>query len=128
MSNGAVGTLHANALASRTPYMDSFCLHGSHGSVVEAGGGLRYATATGVVTKAWGDQHEGFVTARDPDDPSEDPFVRQLLAFADAVAGVAPLPFNSARDNFNTIACLDAIAASLRSGRTEPVAAWESTV
>ncbi|MCU0772581.1 MAG: Gfo/Idh/MocA family oxidoreductase [Verrucomicrobia bacterium] len=122
MTNGATGTLHANALAPRTPFMDSFCLYGTHGTILEVAGPMRYATTTGAVTKQWGDQHNGFVEATDSTDPKDDAFARQLLAFADAVQfGIIP-PFNTPEENFNTIACMDAIAESLRTGGTVKVA------
>lgn len=118
MSNGATGTLHANGRAPRTGYMDSFTLHGTHGSIMEVAGPLRYATITGAITKEWGHQHEGWIDAPDSTDPREDAFVLQLLAFADAVrTGKAPV-MNGPAENFNTIACMDAIAASLRDGGT----------
>jgi predicted dehydrogenase len=124
MSNGATGTLHANALAPRTPFMDSFCLHGTHGTILEVAGPMRYATTTGAVTKQWGDQHLGFVEAADSDDPKEDAFVQQLISFADAVRFGRMPAFNTPEDNFNTIACMDAIAESLRSGAPVKVAGF----
>lgn len=121
MTNGATGTLHANALAPRTPFMDSFCLHGTHGTIIEVGGPMRYATTTGAVTKQWGDQHQGFVEAADSSDPRDDAFAQQLLAFADAVQWGRMPAFNTPEENFNTIACMDAIAESLRTGGTVKV-------
>lgn len=126
MSNGATGTLHANGLAPRTGYMDSFTLHGTHGSIMEVNGPLRYATKTGAVTHAWNDQHQGWVEATESLNPQDNPFVRQLVAFADAIEqGTAPI-MNSIKENFNTIACMDAIAESLRSGRTVTVEKWSA--
>lgn len=121
MTNGASGTLHANGRAPRTAYMDSFTLHGTHGSIMEVAGPLRYATTTGAVTNEWEHQHEGWVDARDSDDPRDDAFVQQMLAFARAVRTGKLPDFNTPRDNFNTIACMDAIAESLRSGRAVKV-------
>lgn len=122
MSNGASGTLHANGHAQRTGYMDSFTMHGTHGSIMEVAGPLRYATTTGVVTNQWGHQHEGWVDAADSSDPRDDAFVRQMRAFARAVRTGELPAFNTPRENFNTIACMDAIAESLRTGRTVAVA------
>lgn len=122
MTNGANGTLHANGRAPRTGYMDSFTLHGTHGSIMEVAGPLRYATTTGAVTNQWGHQHEGWVDAPDSSDPRDDAFVQQLLAFADAVQSGRPPVANTVPENFNTIACMDAIAESLRTGKTVPVA------
>jgi predicted dehydrogenase len=121
MSNGATGTLHANGRAPRIGYMDSFTLHGTHGSIMEVGGPLRYATASGAVTNQWGHQHEGWVDAPDSSDPRDDAFVQQLLAFADAVRSGRPPVANTASENFNTIACMDAIAESLRTAATVKV-------
>jgi predicted dehydrogenase len=122
MTNGATGTLHANALAPRTPFMDSFCLHGTHGTILEVGGPMRYATTSGAVTKQWGDQHQGFVEAEDSSDPKDDAFAQQLLTFADAVQFGHRPAFNTPEESFNTIACMDAIAESLRTGCTVKVA------
>lgn len=124
MNNGATGTLHANALAPRTAYYDSFTLHGTHGSIMEVGGPPRYATATGAVTNAWGHQHEGWIDVPDSANPLDDAFVRQLLEFALAVREGRPPAMNSAEENFNTIACLDAIALSLRTGGPVSVEKW----
>jgi len=122
MSNGATGTLHANGRAPRTAYMDSFTLHGTHGSIMEVAGPLRYATTTGAVTQQWGHQHEGWMDAPDSSDPRDDAFVQQLLEFAASVQSGRPPSCNTPEMNFNTIACMDAIAESLRTGRTVNVA------
>ncbi len=124
MTNGAIGTLHANALAPRNPFMDSFCLHGTQGSIIEVAGPMRYATTLGAITSQWSDQYTGFIEAPRTDDPHEDPFVQQLLAFVDAIVSGKPPIMNSARENFNTIACLDALATSLRTGSTTTVETW----
>lgn len=121
MTNGASGTLHANGHAPRTAYMDSFTLHGTHGSIMEVAGPLRYATTTGAITNEWSHQHEGWVDAKDSNHPRDDAFVQQMLAFARAVRTGELPEFNTPRDNFNTIACMDAIAESLRSGCTVKV-------
>jgi predicted dehydrogenase len=122
MTNGATGSLHSNALAPRALYMDSLCLHGTHGTIYEVGSSMRYATTTGVSTKSWGDQYEGFIDAPDSNDPKDDPFVKQLLNFADAVRFGKRPALNTAEDNFNTIACIDAVAESLETGATVKVA------
>ncbi len=124
MSNGATGTLHANGLAPRTAYMDGFTLHGSRGSIMEMGGSLRYATLSGAMTREWHHQHEGWVEALDTGNADDDTFVRQLLAFVNAVESRTVPRFNTPIGNFNTIACLDAIAESLRTGKTVDVEKW----
>lgn len=118
MSNGATGTLHANARAPRTGYYDSFTLHGTHGSIMEVGGPLRYATASGAETNQWHHQHEGWADVSDSAEPRDDAFVRQMLEFASAVRERRQPAMNTATQNFNTLACLDAIAVSLRTGGT----------
>ncbi len=116
MSNGASGVLHANYLAPRIRFMESMCLHGTHGTISEIGGPLQYATQTGRRTEQWNDQFDGFTDAT-KSGAWEDSFVNQLVHFTDCVRAGRLEFTNSVYDNFNTIACIDAIARSLKTGQ-----------
>ncbi len=54
-------------------------------------------------------------------DPHEDPFVNQLVHFATALHRGAT-PINHVDETINTMACIQAIGDSLRSGKPELVA------
>ncbi|ODT75971.1 MAG: hypothetical protein ABS76_32670 [Pelagibacterium sp. SCN 64-44] len=128
MNNGAVGTLHATYCAARVPLSEAMTLFGQSGSLTQQIGAIGdyrgpfyVATEQGAQTLEFQDQYKGFQLAdgSDVEDMHEFSFVNQLVAFERAVRGAGPL-VNSIAENFNTIACIDAIASSLKSGR--PVA------
>lgn len=132
MSNGASGTLHAQYKAPRVPYCESMKAFGEQGSVVQIvekafsgdyEGIYHYASAHGLTTKGWmdqfGDSHRvdpTLVTGLD-----EFSFNNQTLDFADCVRTDRE-SLNSLRHNFNTLATIEALYASLASGRPESVA------
>lgn len=126
MSSGATGLLHANYLAPRVPFCEALTAFGSNGTIIQHvdkrgdyRGAFAYASSGGLPTTKWEQQWSGFAPV-----PSEafegldaNSFVNQLVAFADAVrSGSAPR--NGLDENFNTIACIEAIHESLRSGVT----------
>jgi hypothetical protein len=130
MDNDAAGALHANYLTRRTPYNEAMHLFGEHGTIVQHAetigqyhGPFRFASAAGGATTTWGQQYEGFasVPAADVVDLHENPFVNQLAAFAQALHD-GSTPANTVDENFNTMACIQAINDSLRSGKPETVA------
>ena len=124
MSNGATGLLHANYLAPRVPFCEAFTAFGANGTIIQHvdkrgdyRGAFAYASSGGLPTLEWEQQWDGFATV-----PSlafeglhANSFVNQLVAFADAVQS-GRVPQNSLNENFNTIACIEAIHESLRSG------------
>jgi hypothetical protein len=79
---------------------------------------FQYASATNKPTQEWNDQHEGFQTIpkSSEDQDCNNPFTNQLVHFAEALTQGKPLQ-NTVFENFNTLACIDAIYASLESGR-----------
>jgi predicted dehydrogenase len=114
LSNGAVGTLHANYLARKSFHPNEvFNLIGERG-YLGTEQGWRYATTGGQEPTGWDWQFEGMMDV--PDDPAlkaiGSSFIAQLLAFADAVQG-GPRPMSTLEDNFNTMAVVEAIAESL---------------
>jgi predicted dehydrogenase len=124
MSNGATGLLHANYLAPRVPFCEALSAFGSNGTVIQHverqgdyRGPFKYATTKGEPTTAWPQQFEGFATV--PQDSLLHPnsFVNQTLAFAATVRDGAPSK-NSLSDNFNTIAVIEAIGRSIKTGQT----------
>lgn len=127
LSNGATGLLHANYLAPRVPFCEALSAFGSNGTIIQHveqqgdyRGPFKYASTGGVATTSWPAQWEGFRTV--PPHPALDPnsFVNQTLAFADVVRNGTGSP-NSLGKNFNTIAVIEAIARSIRTGETVTV-------
>ncbi len=127
MSNGATGVLHANYLAPRVPFCEALSAFGSHGTIIQHveqqgdyRGPFKYATTQGAPTTSWPQQWEGF--AKVPPQPGLDPnsFVNQTLAFAEMIRSGGPSR-NSLIENFNTIAAIEAIAQSIRTGETVTV-------
>jgi predicted dehydrogenase len=125
MSNGAVGTLHATYCAARVPLSEAMTLFGQSGTLTQQiaaigdyRGPFYVATEQGSQTLEFQDQYQGFQLANgsDVEGMHEFSFVNQLAAFERAVRGEGPL-INSIAENFNTIACIDAIGSSLKSGR-----------
>ena len=130
MDNGAAGVLHASYTTPRTPYSEAMHLFGAHGTIIQRAerigdyhGPFRYATATGRETVEWGQMYENLdlVPAADVADLTENPFTNQLRHFATALSR-GERPQNHVDENFNTMACIQAINDSLRHGRPEPVA------
>lgn len=130
MTDGAVGTLHATYGAARVPFCEAMTLFGEHGTIsqhVEKLGDYRgpihVSTESGDTTEVFPDQFKGFARANDTELTELDPssFVNQLVHFARAIRGEVPAR-NGIAENFNTIACIDAIAESLKTGVAVKVA------
>jgi predicted dehydrogenase len=130
LDNGAGGVLHASYTTPRTPYSEAMYLFGSNGTIVqhvdEIGqyhGPFRYASTTGRETTEWAHQYQNLerVPEAEVTDLAENPFVNQLVGFATALVH-GETPINSVAENFNTMACIQAVNDSLRCGRTERVA------
>lgn len=130
MDNEAAGTLHANYLTPRTPYNEAMHLFGEHGMIIQHvdaigqyHGPLRFATNAGPVMREWNQHYENIesVPTVEVSELHEDPFVNQLAALACALHE-GRRPANHIDENFNTIACIQAINDSFKSGQPEPVA------
>jgi predicted dehydrogenase len=130
MDDGTAGALHANYLAVRTPYNEAMHLFGEHGAIVQHAeqigqyhGPIFYASDGSRPATAWADMYQGFRTV--PGDEiaelSANPFVNQLVAFASSIRANSQ-PTNDVDENFNTMACIQAIHDSLASGRPVKVA------
>ena len=131
---GMMGTLNSSYTVARTPYSQRTLLFGSNGTLAQhldpIGGGYAgpyfVSTSGGRPSPQWDMMYSGFESVRsrmeaDPDASSpESPFVRQLLAFVEAVRRGSPAE-NSLARNFNTIALIDALGRSLASGATVSV-------
>lgn len=130
MDDGSSGALHANYLAVRTPYNEAMHLFGEHGTIVQHAeqigqfhGPLLFSSDGGAPATAWADMYRDFAKLPDAEitSLSPDPFVNQLSAFAQAIrSGIEPT--NNIAENFNTMACIEAIRESLLSGRPATVA------
>lgn len=130
MDNGAAGALHASYTTPRTPYSEAMNLFGSHGTIIQRAesigqyhGPFRYASVANKETVNWNQMYEDFdeVPEADVSNLHENPFVNQLLHFATSLHD-GTRPANHIDDNFNTMACIQGINDSLRSGRAEHVA------
>lgn len=136
MANGSSGTLHATYTAPRVPYSEAMTLFGSNGTIIqhveELGqyhGPFRFASISGRATQAWEDQYQNLelVSADEVAHLSSDPFVNQLSHFANALAK-GDTPRNNIDENFNTIACIQAINDSLKTNQPVQVAAADTAV
>jgi predicted dehydrogenase len=130
MNKGACGVLHSTYTGPRVPYCEALTMFGENGTIIQHAdhigqyrGVFRYATATNKRTQEWNDQHEGFQTVPKSSEHqnSDNAFTNQLVHFAQALTQGKPLQ-NTVFENFNTLACIDAIYASLRSGGPRTVA------
>jgi predicted dehydrogenase len=123
MDNGATGTIFASYNAPRAFASESFSLFGNHGGIGRQN--RPFGSYLGPLLWASSHDKESVIdfsaiagdTAR-PEasliaDLLPDRFANQLAHFARAVRGEVE-PVNSLDENFNTIACIDAINRSLR--------------
>jgi len=135
MGRGMLGTLNCSYAVKRCPYSQRSLIFGTHGTlyqhVEKPGGGYAgvYHTSTdgGKPSPQWGMMYEGFEPVIVPDGTEENPlppwkrpFEAQWLHFREAVLARKARE-NSLVRNFNTIAVIDALGRSLRSGRSETV-------
>ncbi len=128
--NGAAGVLHANYLTPRTPHHEAMYLFGEHGMIAQHAdqigqyhGSFRFGSGRVEECSSWDDQYAGIreVPADEVTDLNENPFFNQLASFAVSLVNGTP-PLNRIDQNFNTMASLQAINESIRSGRPEAVA------
>lgn len=132
LSNGARGTLHADYLASRIPFAEAMTLIGANGSVTQHAawlgqyrGPLSFATSNGVPSARFDDQLGGWEQLEETqeDAAAQTAFTNQLVHFAAVLRGeVAPI--SDLVDNFNTIACVEAIVRSARTAQRVEVETW----
>ncbi len=117
LSNGAVGTMHANYLVRKgVQPTEVFNLIGENGFIGN-GNGWQYASTYGEEPTDMKWQFKGIESV--PEDPSLAPdkkhFVSQLLAFAEAIR-TGRKPMSHIEENFNTMAVIDAIYTSMQRG------------
>lgn len=132
MSGGITGTLHASYQPSRVPYAQRLVLYGERGGIYQhpemgnyAGPYLTHSADPNITTF-----REMFATYEPIEEQAKKAypegasggFQGQLLHFREAVLAQHKPQQNSLDINHNTIAVLDAIAESLLSGKTVPVA------
>lgn len=132
MSNGAVGTLNASYTVAKCPYSQSLLLMGEQGTVCqqvnspktgEYSGPYYSSSLESRKITSWGEMYSGFEKIHDQPSFLQMPegrssFTSQLLEFAAAVAGKRSPVENSLQTNLNTIATIDALAESMRSGKS----------
>lgn len=130
---GALGSFSSNYLASRIPYSETMLLIGEHGSLVqhvdvlgEYSGPYSFASSYGKAPETFAEQFSGWRQLTPPGDISVfrvANFERQMLDFVKVVRREKESA-STIRDNFNTIACLEALIRSSREGRPTEVERW----
>ena len=130
MDNGATGTIFSTYNAPRPFQSESLSIFGDRGGLTREfravgnyGGDLLYGSAHGteVVNFSEPNSSSDFDLVSDLADSS---FTNQLVHFAKSVQGIAT-PINTVDENFNTVACLDAINQSIREGGRQVAVARE---
>jgi predicted dehydrogenase len=123
-TSGASGTLHANYLARKNPYCETFKaigeygVLGNHPAIGDYQGPEFLGSTEGLPIEDWTGQHAG-VEPLDLEKAGlertleDQPFVNQLLEFHAAVTQKRE-PESSLRINLNTLATIDAIYESLQ--------------
>jgi len=136
MSGGLTGTLHASYKPTRVPYSQRLVLFGERGSLYQDAnmgdyGGAYTAVSADPNIDTFKAMYGGFepiaeqVKSAYPD-AEKNSYATQLHHFREAVlSGTRPTQ-NTLDQNYNTIAVLDAIAASMASGKTEAVKPLEA--
>ena len=120
LSNGAVGTFHANYLAPRHPRAgEGLTLFGTHGLVRQAGR-WEFASAADGGPPPWGQPDEGLTVVPVEATSPFQSFGAQLQSFVSALAADT-VPPNHLEEHFNTLAVIEAIYASMESDG-QPVA------
>lgn len=120
MENGTSGTMHANYLARKTIFCETYHFLGEYGFVgnhpMEYGqyeGPVAYATSGGNEPTGWNYAFEDFeVIDKKSLNDVPNGFVAQLLSFAESISSNQK-PLNTIEDNFNTMAVVDAIYQSI---------------
>lgn len=133
MSNSATGTLQASYVADRIPFSEAMTLMGEFGTLTQHAenlgdyrGPISYASSRGAKPARFTDQLAGWARLQAPPALAglfEFSFSNQLAHFANVVRGRA-VPVNTLRENFNTIACIEALMTSAREERRMTVATW----
>lgn len=125
LTNGAGGSLQASYTAARAPFGENLLIIGEHGSISQHTGRLTIASSGGNPPASWSDQVAGWSSI--PPSPglehlSNDTIGNEQAHFFDVIAGGEPLI--TLRDNFNTIACIEALTVSADTGTTVTVDEW----
>lgn len=132
LTNGAIGSLQASYDAPKIPFGESLLIIGEHGSISQHStapgqytGPLMIASSAGNPPSSWSDQMAGWSSI--PPVPglelSNDPIRNEQDHFFDVITGQAQ-PFITLRNNFNTIACINALTVSAKTGEPVTVDQW----
>lgn len=134
MGRGTIGTLNCSYTVKRCPYSQRSLIFGTHGTLYQhmdkPGGGYagvyHISTDGGNPSPQWGMMYEGFEPVKVPEGANslpewKRPFEAQWLYFREAVLA-RKAGENSLARNFNTVATIEALGRSLRSGQSETVA------
>lgn len=131
LANGATGTLQLDYLATRTPFSEAMTIIGEHGSVTQHAtdygqwrGPVAYSTSFDAVAgeSTFDGWHSALDTPGDVD-VSAVSFREQLRHFRRVVRAEVE-PISGIRDNFNTVACIEALMRSARERTRIEVEQW----
>jgi len=136
MSNGTVGTLNASYTVAKCPYSQSLALFGEKGTVwqqVASPGNGQYAgdyyssSLESRKITSWGAMYSGFEKIHDQKSFQKMPeggnsFTLQLLEFGAAIAEKRKPVENTLKINLNSIATVNALVKSIRTGKPCKVA------
>ncbi|MEM6820455.1 MAG: Gfo/Idh/MocA family oxidoreductase [Verrucomicrobiota bacterium] len=112
LSNGAVGTMHANYLTPQTlKTHEVFNLIGEHGYIGNEQG-WKYGSTEGQQPDGWHFQYKNIKDVPEAPSDCHSSFTLQLHAFANAVR-TNTKPISHIEENFNTMATIEAIYQSL---------------
>lgn len=132
LTNGAIGSLQASYDAARIPFGESLLIIGEYGSISQHStapgqytGPLMIASSAGHPPSSWGDQMAGWSSIPPAPGPelSNDSIGNEQDHFFNVIAGGAQ-PLITLRNNFNTVACIEALTVSAKTGESVTVAEW----
>jgi predicted dehydrogenase len=133
MTNGALGSMQASYAATRAPFLESLSLIGRNGSLAQHAqnigddvGPLTTATSHGVAPTAWADQVSGWAEVGPTpglEELGSNAIGNEQEHFVDVIRGQTE-PVITLADNFNTVACIEALMRSAREGGPVEVETW----
>jgi predicted dehydrogenase len=133
MTNGALGSMQASYAATRAPFLESLSLIGRHGSLAQHAesigdyvGPLTTATSHGAAPADWADQVSGWAEIGPIpglENLGSNAIGNEQEHFVQVVRGQAE-PVITLADNFNTVACIEALMRSAREGVAVEVEPW----
>ncbi|WP_277959758.1 Gfo/Idh/MocA family protein [Frigoribacterium faeni] len=133
LGNGGVGTMQASYAATKAPFGESLTIIGRYGSIAQHArhigdteGPVMISSAHGAAPTVGKDQYDGWAEVEPPaglETLDVNPFGNEQRHLIDVVRGDGE-PVVTLANNFNTIACIEALMQSAREGRSVQVEQW----